>query len=167
MTPVHHPLPVPRSPNASTFGEFRNHPALELAGIELSPRTCGRTLTLSRALYGLPTPARGERTGEVTPQQSSRRHVYVSRANSRRSGCAARHRRCRLSANRWHAIRSVASRIADTSSRSPKPNEWQRPVTPHSRHCGAGDLASGSPCCGPRHMRHICPDRRIPAGNCH
>jgi putative transposase len=58
------------------LGEFRIHTALKVVGIELSPRTCGRILALNRALYGLPTPVRGERTPKAMPFKAVRRHQY-------------------------------------------------------------------------------------------
>ena len=58
------------------LGEFRIHAALKVEGIELSPRSCGRILALNRALYGLPTPARGERTPKEMPFKAVRRHQY-------------------------------------------------------------------------------------------
>jgi hypothetical protein len=58
------------------LGEFRIHAALKAEGIELSPRSCGRILALNRALYGLPTPTRGERTPKEMPFRAVRRHQY-------------------------------------------------------------------------------------------
>jgi putative transposase len=58
------------------LGEFRIHAALELMGIHLSPRTCGRILALNRRLYGLGKPKAGRREKKPMPFASPRRHEY-------------------------------------------------------------------------------------------
>lgn len=60
------------------LGEFRIHAALKRLGIFLSPRTCGRILTLNRKLYGLPKPERTPRDPKPMPFQAMRRHQYWS-----------------------------------------------------------------------------------------
>ena len=54
------------------LGEFRVSAALELLGIYLSPRTCGRILAVNRELYGLKKPKRGAKEKREMPFQSSR-----------------------------------------------------------------------------------------------
>lgn len=58
------------------LGEFRIHAALKQLGIELSPRTCGRSLAVNRSLYRLPAPTRNPREAKVMPFKASRRHQY-------------------------------------------------------------------------------------------
>jgi putative transposase len=58
--------------------EFRVSAALELLGIYLSPRTCGRILAVNRELYGLKKPKRGAKEKREMPFQSSRRHEIWS-----------------------------------------------------------------------------------------
>lgn len=58
------------------LGEFRVHAALLQLGIKLSPRTCGRILSLNRALYGLDIPAKAPHEPKPMPFQASRRHQY-------------------------------------------------------------------------------------------
>src|SRR5215210_6040953 len=60
------------------LGEFRVSAALELLGIYLSPRTCGRILAVNRKLYGLEKPKRGSKEKKEMPFQSSRRHEIWS-----------------------------------------------------------------------------------------
>jgi putative transposase len=60
------------------LGEFRVSAALELLGIYLSPRTCGRILAVNRELYGLKKPKRGAKEKREMPFQSSRRHEIWS-----------------------------------------------------------------------------------------
>jgi transposase len=60
------------------LGEFRVHAALKRLGIFLSPRTCGRILTLNRKLYGLPKPEPFPREPKPMPFQAVRRHQYWS-----------------------------------------------------------------------------------------
>ncbi|MCA1837519.1 MAG: helix-turn-helix domain-containing protein, partial [Actinobacteria bacterium] len=60
------------------LGEFRVHAALAQIGIHLSPRTCGRILTLNRKLYGLEKPQRAGRREKKKemPFKAKRRHQY-------------------------------------------------------------------------------------------
>lgn len=51
------------------LGEFRIYAALKQMGIDLSPRTCGRILTLNRKLYGLAGPKRGPREPKGMPSR--------------------------------------------------------------------------------------------------
>jgi putative transposase len=60
------------------LGEFRVSAALELLGIYLSPRTCGRILAVNRKLYGLKKPKRGSKEKKEMPFQSSRRQEIWS-----------------------------------------------------------------------------------------
>ena len=60
------------------LGEFRIHAALKRLGIVLSPRTCGRILSLNRKLYGLPKPERVPREPKPMPFKAMRRHHYWS-----------------------------------------------------------------------------------------
>jgi putative transposase len=58
------------------LGEFRIHAALLEQGIRLSPATCGRILTLNRALYGLTGPMIVPKEPKPMPFQAARRHQY-------------------------------------------------------------------------------------------
>jgi hypothetical protein len=48
--------------------------ALKQAGIELSPRTCGRILALNRKLYGLPMPTKAPHEPQAMPFAAQYRH---------------------------------------------------------------------------------------------
>ena len=59
------------------LGEFRAHAALAQVGIHLSPRTCGRILTLNRRLYGYEKPTgAGKSEKKEMPFASLRRHEF-------------------------------------------------------------------------------------------
>jgi len=58
------------------LGSFRIHAALKQAGIELSPRTCGRILALNRSLYKMPGPTAEPHEPKPMPFEASRRHQY-------------------------------------------------------------------------------------------
>ena len=60
------------------LGEFRIHAALARMEIHLSPRTCGRILTVNRKLYGLKKPRRGSKEKKDMPFQSTKRHEIWS-----------------------------------------------------------------------------------------
>jgi len=56
------------------LGEWRIHAALKRLGIHLSPRTCGRILTLHRSLYGLKMPQREPHEPKPHPFRAEYRH---------------------------------------------------------------------------------------------
>lgn len=58
------------------LGEFRVHAALAQIGIHLSPRTCGRILTLNRELYGLEKPKGPVKEKKEMPFVARRRHQF-------------------------------------------------------------------------------------------
>jgi transposase len=58
------------------LGAFRIHAALKQAGIELSPRTCGRILALNRSLYGMKGPTTEPHDKKPMPFEATRRHQY-------------------------------------------------------------------------------------------
>jgi len=60
------------------LGEFRISAALAQLGIYLSPRTCGRILSVNRKLYGLAKSKRGSKGKKEMPFQSSKRHEIWS-----------------------------------------------------------------------------------------
>jgi putative transposase len=60
------------------LGEFRIHAALAQIGIHLSPRTCGRILSLNRELYDLEKPEGPAKERKQMPFEARRRHQFWS-----------------------------------------------------------------------------------------
>lgn len=60
------------------LGAWRVYAALKREGIRLSPRTCGRMLTLNRALYNLPKPMPKPYEPKPMPFRAGYRHEYWS-----------------------------------------------------------------------------------------
>src|SRR5258708_23852855 len=60
------------------LGEYRVSAALEQLGIKLSPRTCGRILSLNRQLYHLQMPRKSDHLPKEMPFKADYRHHYWS-----------------------------------------------------------------------------------------
>jgi putative transposase len=58
------------------LGAYRIHTALLQQGINLSPSTCGRILSLNRKLYHLQMPVKRSRPKKEMPFKAERRHQY-------------------------------------------------------------------------------------------